>query len=92
MSALYRSAIVTEEFLHDTNKYWCEQCLRYNEAKRCVRSVSYTHLDVYKRQFMNTPRIPLIGRDLAYLLIPTSHIKTPIQGMTKMNNMNKEQK
>lgn len=37
MSALYRSAIVTEEFLHDTNKYWCEQCLRYNEAKRCVR-------------------------------------------------------
>ncbi|KAL1452702.1 hypothetical protein WDU94_006906 [Cyamophila willieti] len=37
VNALYRNAIVTEEMLIDTNKYWCEACLRYNEAKRCYR-------------------------------------------------------
>ncbi|XP_026680307.1 ubiquitin carboxyl-terminal hydrolase 1 [Diaphorina citri] len=34
---LYRNAIVTEEMLIEANKYWCEACLRYNEAKRCYR-------------------------------------------------------
>ncbi|KAL1140878.1 hypothetical protein AAG570_000806 [Ranatra chinensis] len=37
VNKLYQSALVTEEYLHDSNKYWCEQCLRYNEAKRCVK-------------------------------------------------------
>ncbi|BES96062.1 ubiquitin specific [Nesidiocoris tenuis] len=37
VNLLYQSALVTEEYLHDSNKYWCEQCLRYNEAKRCVK-------------------------------------------------------
>lgn len=34
---LYESVIVTEEYLIDCNKYWCEKCSRLNEAKRCVR-------------------------------------------------------
>lgn len=34
---LYHSIIVTEEYLMDCNKYWCEKCSRYNEAKRCVK-------------------------------------------------------
>ncbi len=34
---LYKSIIVTEEYLIDCNKYWCERCCRYNEAKRCVK-------------------------------------------------------
>lgn len=34
---LYKSVIVTEELLMGCNKYWCEKCLVYNEAKRCVR-------------------------------------------------------
>uniref|UniRef100_A0A023F2R3 Putative ubiquitin carboxyl-terminal hydrolase 1-like protein n=1 Tax=Triatoma infestans TaxID=30076 RepID=A0A023F2R3_TRIIF len=37
VNKLYQNALVTEEYLHDSNKYWCEQCLRYNEAKRCVK-------------------------------------------------------
>lgn len=36
VNKLYHSAIVTEEYLQDTDKYWCEQCCRYNEAKRSV--------------------------------------------------------
>ncbi|XP_069682403.1 ubiquitin carboxyl-terminal hydrolase 1 [Periplaneta americana] len=37
VSEVYQAAIVTSEHLRDLNKYWCEQCLRYNEARRCVR-------------------------------------------------------
>ncbi|XP_034249058.1 ubiquitin carboxyl-terminal hydrolase 1 [Thrips palmi] len=37
ISELYRSSVVTEELLHHVNKYWCEHCLRYNEARRSVR-------------------------------------------------------
>uniref|UniRef100_A0A1B6MTU9 USP domain-containing protein n=1 Tax=Graphocephala atropunctata TaxID=36148 RepID=A0A1B6MTU9_9HEMI len=44
ISSLYHSAMVTEELLQDTNKYWCEQCLRYNEARRCVRFESLPQL------------------------------------------------
>ncbi|XP_050542668.1 ubiquitin carboxyl-terminal hydrolase 1 [Daktulosphaira vitifoliae] len=36
VNKLYHSAIVNEEYLQDTDKYWCEQCCRYNEAKRSV--------------------------------------------------------
>ena len=41
---LYQSALVTEEYLHDSNKYWCEKCLRYNEARRCVKYESLPKL------------------------------------------------
>lgn len=41
---LYRQALVTEEYLHDSNKYWCEKCLRYNEARRCVKFESLPKL------------------------------------------------
>lgn len=37
INELYRNSIVTEEMLIESNKYWCEECLRYNEAKRCYR-------------------------------------------------------
>jgi len=37
VSEVYEAAVVTSEHLRDLNKYWCEQCLRYNEARRCVR-------------------------------------------------------
>ncbi|XP_046982593.1 ubiquitin carboxyl-terminal hydrolase 1 [Schistocerca americana] len=36
-AGVYQSAVVTSEHLRDLNKYWCEQCLRYNEARRQVR-------------------------------------------------------
>jgi len=36
ISTLYHSAIITEEYLQDQNKYWCEDCGRYNEARRNV--------------------------------------------------------
>ncbi|KAL0271379.1 UNVERIFIED_CONTAM: hypothetical protein PYX00_008483 [Menopon gallinae] len=36
-SDLYQRAVVTDEFLKDRNKYYCEECLRYNEARRSVR-------------------------------------------------------
>ncbi|XP_063230219.1 ubiquitin carboxyl-terminal hydrolase 1 [Bacillus rossius redtenbacheri] len=36
VSEVYQAAIVTSENLRDGNKYWCEQCLRYNEARRSV--------------------------------------------------------
>lgn len=44
INELYREAVVTEEYLHETNKYWCETCLRYNEAKRSVRYESLPRL------------------------------------------------
>jgi len=37
VSELYKSAVVTEEYLINGNKYWCEHCSRYNEARRNVR-------------------------------------------------------
>lgn len=40
-SQFYRHSCVTTENLRDTNKYWCEQCVRYNEARR---EVSYERL------------------------------------------------
>lgn len=40
-SELYQRAVVTDEFLRDRNKYYCEECQRYNEARR---SVSYRRL------------------------------------------------
>lgn len=44
VNQLYQSALVTEEYLHDSNKYWCEKCLRYNEARRCVKFESLPKL------------------------------------------------
>lgn len=41
ISDIYRSFCVTSENLRDTNKYWCEQCVRYNEA---CNEVSYERL------------------------------------------------
>lgn len=35
-SALYQHACVTSEYLRDQNKYWCDECVRYNEARRSV--------------------------------------------------------
>lgn len=40
-SDFYRQACVTTENLRGSNKYWCEQCIRYNEARR---EVSYERL------------------------------------------------
>lgn len=40
-SDIYRAYCVTSENLRDTNKYWCENCVRYNEA---CREVSYERL------------------------------------------------
>ncbi|XP_063533060.1 ubiquitin carboxyl-terminal hydrolase 1 [Cydia strobilella] len=37
----FRAACLTSEYLRDQNKYWCERCLRYNEARR---SVAYSRL------------------------------------------------
>ncbi|GBP58503.1 Ubiquitin carboxyl-terminal hydrolase 1 [Eumeta japonica] len=37
----FRSACLSSEYLRDQNKYWCERCLRYNEARR---SVAYERL------------------------------------------------
>ncbi|XP_023934655.2 uncharacterized protein LOC112043475 [Bicyclus anynana] len=37
----FRSACLSSEYLRDQNKYWCERCLRYNEARR---SVAYSRL------------------------------------------------
>lgn len=34
---LYHSMILTEEHLVGSNKYWCDKCTRYNEAKRAVK-------------------------------------------------------
>lgn len=33
----YQSLSVTEDYLTDRNKYKCEKCLHYNEAKRSVK-------------------------------------------------------
>ncbi|XP_014220411.1 ubiquitin carboxyl-terminal hydrolase 1 [Trichogramma pretiosum] len=35
-SAIYKRAVVTSELLVDKNKYWCCECLRYNEARRAI--------------------------------------------------------
>ena len=35
-SAFYASALMEVDFLREANKYWCEQCVRYNEARRSV--------------------------------------------------------
>lgn len=35
-SAFYASMLMEVDFLRDSNKYWCEQCVRYNEARRSV--------------------------------------------------------
>jgi ubiquitin carboxyl-terminal hydrolase 1 len=35
-SAVYQNACVTSEYLRDQNKYWCDECVRYNEARRSV--------------------------------------------------------
>lgn len=35
-SALFATTLMEVDFLRDTNKYWCEQCVRYNEARRSV--------------------------------------------------------
>lgn len=35
-SAFFASTLMEVDFLRDTNKYWCEQCVRYNEARRSV--------------------------------------------------------
>lgn len=35
-SALFASTLMEVDFLRDANKYWCEQCVRYNEARRSV--------------------------------------------------------
>lgn len=35
-SAVYQHACVTNEYLRDQNKYWCDECVRYNEARRSV--------------------------------------------------------
>ncbi|XP_046393814.1 ubiquitin carboxyl-terminal hydrolase 1 [Ischnura elegans] len=43
-SDIFRSAILASENLRDLNKYWCEQCLRYNEACRTVRYESLPRL------------------------------------------------
>ncbi|CAG9795344.1 unnamed protein product [Diatraea saccharalis] len=37
----FRAACLSSEYLRDQNKYWCERCLRYNEARR---TVSYSRL------------------------------------------------
>ncbi|KAJ2952030.1 hypothetical protein O0L34_g4291 [Tuta absoluta] len=37
----FRAACLSAEYLRDQNKYWCERCLRYNEARR---TVSYSRL------------------------------------------------
>ncbi|XP_075971367.1 ubiquitin specific protease 1 [Anticarsia gemmatalis] len=37
----FRAACLSTEYLRDQNKYWCERCLRYNEARR---SVAYSRL------------------------------------------------
>ncbi|CAG4917949.1 unnamed protein product [Colias eurytheme] len=37
----FRAACLSSEYLRDQNKYWCERCLRYNEARR---SVAYSRL------------------------------------------------
>ncbi|XP_049869720.1 ubiquitin carboxyl-terminal hydrolase 1 [Pectinophora gossypiella] len=37
----FRAACLSAEYLRDQNKYWCERCLRYNEARR---SVAYSRL------------------------------------------------
>ena len=35
-SAFYAAALMEVDFLRDTNKYWCEFCVRLNEARRSV--------------------------------------------------------
>jgi len=35
-SSFFASTLMEVDFLRDTNKYWCEQCVRYNEARRSV--------------------------------------------------------
>lgn len=35
-SVVYQQACVTSECLRDQNKYWCDGCARYNEARRSV--------------------------------------------------------
>lgn len=37
----FRAACLSTEYLREQNKYWCERCLRYNEARR---TVSYSRL------------------------------------------------
>ncbi|XP_026737008.1 probable ubiquitin carboxyl-terminal hydrolase creB [Trichoplusia ni] len=37
----FKAACLSTEYLRDQNKYWCERCLRYNEARR---SVAYSRL------------------------------------------------
>ncbi|XP_068631236.1 ubiquitin carboxyl-terminal hydrolase 1 [Battus philenor] len=37
----FRAACLSSEYLRDQNKYWCERCLRHNEARR---SVAYSRL------------------------------------------------
>lgn len=35
-SAFFASTLMEVDFLRDSNKYWCEQCVRYNEARRSI--------------------------------------------------------
>ncbi|XP_041970869.1 ubiquitin carboxyl-terminal hydrolase 1 isoform X2 [Aricia agestis] len=37
----FKASCLSSEYLRDQNKYWCERCLRYNEARR---SVAYSRL------------------------------------------------
>ncbi|KAJ1527875.1 hypothetical protein ONE63_007813 [Megalurothrips usitatus] len=55
ISELYRSSIVTEELLLNVNKYWCEHCLRYNEARRSVKYESLPPLLIlHLKRFSST--------------------------------------
>ncbi|KAK7788598.1 hypothetical protein R5R35_012693 [Gryllus longicercus] len=55
VSEVYQAAIVTSENLRDLNKYWCEQCLRYNEACRSVRYETLPRLLVLQlKRFSST--------------------------------------
>lgn len=61
VSSLYHSAIVTEELLLDTNKYWCEQCRRYNEARRSVRYETLPRLLILQlKRFKSTYGLVLL--------------------------------
>lgn len=73
-SDLYRAYCVTSENLRDANKYWCDHCVRYNEA--CSEVILYIQL--YKIVLLNIfSRAIKIRNCLAQVL---DKIKNPNSG------------
>ncbi|KAG8228740.1 hypothetical protein J437_LFUL007075 [Ladona fulva] len=67
---IFRSAILASENLRDLNKYWCEQCLSYNEACRTVRYESLPRLLILQLKRFSAQPSEHVGSHLGSRIWP----------------------